>query len=409
MHLLQPTQLTKPPIHPVDVKPLPTHSPLPEPAENRRKQIVDGASLVVIKIGTRVLTHTDGRLNSETVAGIAHQVHKLLSAGKQIVLVSSGAVGAGLSHLGWPSRPTDLAKLQAVAAIGQTKLIEEYDRHLGQHDRHAAQVLLTAGDLDDRLSYLNVRNTLLSLLELGVVPIINENDTVAVEELMTTFGDNDRLAAIVSNLLHADLLVILSDIDGLYDRDPQAADAKLLDTVASIDENTFGYVLDRDTGQSKGGMQSKLAAAKAVTDTGKHVIIANGHSPTVLDDIFSDQSPGTLFLAENNSVSSRKRWIGYSARPVGTITIDQGAADALTHQGRSLLPIGITSLSGGFAKGDLVQILGPSGKELARGLTNYDNVELQSIIGKRTGQIAEILGHCPYDEAIHRDNLQITL
>ena len=156
-------------------------------------------------------------------------------------------------------------------------------------------------------------------------------------------------------------------------------------------------------------MQSKLAAAKAVTDTGKHVIIANGHSPTVLDDIFSDKSPGTLFLAENNSVSSRKRWIGYSARPVGTIAIDQGAADALNHKGRSLLPIGITGLSGDFAKGDLVQILDPTGKELARGLTNYDNVELQSILGKRTGQIAEILGHRPYDEAIHRDNLQITL
>ncbi len=372
---------------------------------------MDAASFVVIKIGTRVLTHADGQLNSDMVAGIAQQVHKLLAAGKKIVLVSSGAVGAGLSHLGWTERPTDLAKLQAVAAIGQTKLIEEYDRHLGEHGQHAAQVLLTAGDLDDRKSYLNVRNTLLSLLEFGVVPIINENDTVAVEELMTTFGDNDRLAAIVSNLLHADLLVILSDVDGLYDRDPQASDAKLLRTVETIDDNTFGFVLDRNTGQSKGGMQSKLAAAKAVTDTGKHVIIANGHSPTVLDDIFSqsDQSPGTLFLAENNSVSSRKRWIGYSARPVGTITIDQGAADALTHQGRSLLPIGITNLAGGFAKGDLVQILDPSGKELARGLTNYDNVELQSIVGKRTGQIAEILGHCPYDEAIHRDNLQITL
>lgn len=370
---------------------------------------MDGASLVVVKIGTRVLTHADGRLNSDTVAAIADQLHKLILAGKKIVLVSSGAVGAGLSHLGWTERPTDLAKLQAVAAIGQTKLIEEYDRHLGKHDQHAAQVLLTAGDLDDRKSYLNVRNTLLSLLELGVVPIINENDTVAVEELMTTFGDNDQLAAIVSNLLHADLLVILSDVDGLYDGDPKSSDANLLRTVEAIDENTFGFVLDQDTGLSKGGMQSKLAAAKAVTDAGKHVIIANGHLPNVLDEIFSDQSPGTLFLADGNSVSSRKRWIGYSARPVGTITIDQGAADALTHQGRSLLPIGITNLAGDFSKGDLVQILGPAGKELARGLTNYDHVELKSIVGKRTGQIADILGHCPYDEAVHRDNLQITL
>ena len=362
----------------------------------------------MIKIGTRVLTHADGRLNTAKVAEIAHQVHQLLENEKKVVLVSSGAVGAGLSHLGSPHRPTDLARLQAVAAIGQTKLIEEYDRHLGSHKRHAAQVLLTAEDLARRTSYLNVRNTLLSLLQLGVVPIINENDTVAVEELMTTFGDNDRLASIVANLLNADLLVILSDVDGLFDKDPQDPSSNLIPLVEIIDANTFGFVLDRQSQNSKGGMESKLRAARAVTKSGKQAIIANGHSTTVLTDIFEGQPIGTLFLGEKNSVSPRKRWIGFSARATGTVTIDQGAAEALVGKGSSLLPIGITAVTGEFSKGDLVQILDTSGSEIGRGLTNYAKDELEKIIGKRTGEIQTILGHRPYDEAIHRDNLQMT-
>ena len=363
----------------------------------------------MIKIGTRVLTHTDGRLNPSKVAGIAQQVDKLLTGGKRIVLVSSGAVGAGLSQLGWSQRPTDLAQLQAVAAIGQTKLIEEYDRHFGLHGRHAAQVLLTAEDLAERTSYLNVRNTLLSLLKLEAVPIINENDTVAVEELMTTFGDNDRLASIVASLLNADLLIILSDVDGLFDRDPSDANAQLIPVVKSIDENTYDYAIAQKAKFSKGGMASKLRAAAAMTKSGKNVIVSNGHDEHVLEKIFSGRPTGTLFLGEAGSVSSRKRWIGFSARVVGTLTIDQGAVEALAEKGRSLLPIGITAIKGNFVKGDLVQILTPEGTELARGLTNYDHQELQLICGKRTEEIAKILGHRPYDEAIHRDNLLITL
>ena len=328
---------------------------------NRRKDIADATSLVVIKIGTRVLTHPDGRLDTERVAEIADQVHRLVELDKQVVLVSSGAVGAGLSHLGWTTRPTDLAQLQAVAAIGQTKLIEQYDRRLGQHGRHAAQVLLTAADLEVRSSYLNVRNTLTSLLELQVVPIINENDTVAVDELMTTFGDNDRLASIIANLLSADLLIILSDVDGLYDRDPQAADARLIETVTVIDESTMKCVRDSASHSSKGGMASKLTAAKMLTSAGEHVIIANGHQNNVLTDIFAGQPRGTLFLAQGKSVSQRKRWIGFSARPQGTLTIDPGAAVALTQNGRSLLPVGISTLSGSFSKGDLVSIFDQQG------------------------------------------------
>ena len=230
-----------------------------------RTEVAASAKRVVIKVGTRVLTHADGRLNTDRVAELAEQLHLLTEAGRQVVLVSSGAVGAGLSHLGWDRRPEDLAKLQAVAAIGQAKLIEEYDRHLQEHGRHAAQVLLTADDLDHRNRYLNIRNTLLSLLELGAIPIINENDTVAVEELMTTFGDNDRLAAVVTNLLQASLLVILSDIDGLYDGDPANPETKLVSTVEKIDETVQAWVRDKATGISKGGMKSKLNAARMVT------------------------------------------------------------------------------------------------------------------------------------------------
>lgn len=373
-----------------------------------RTEVAASAKRVVIKVGTRVLTHDDGRLNTDRVAELAEQLHLLTEAGRQVVLVSSGAVGAGLSHLGWDRRPEDLAKLQAVAAIGQTKLIEEYDLHLRKHDRHAAQVLLTADDLDHRNRYLNIRNTLLSLLELGAIPIINENDTVAVEELMATFGDNDRLAAVVTNLLQASLLVILSDIDGLYDGDPSDPETKLISTVEKIDETVQAWVRDKTTGVSKGGMKSKLNAARMITVAGENVIIANGHQTGALAAIFRGEPVGTLFVGQGKIVGPKKRWIGFSAQPKGSITIDAGAAKAVVHDGRSLLPIGIKSHSGSFEKGDVISVQNEAGEELARGLINYESSELAQIAGQKSTKIAEILGHHPYDEAIHRDNLVLT-
>src|SRR5262245_5084158 len=255
--------------------PLAVSAPSSSP-ESLRQQVTSSAHTVVVKVGTRVLAQADGTLNYERIEHLAEEVHGISAGGRRVVLVSSGAVGAGLSRLGLKSRPTDLAKLQAVAAVGQTHLSQAYDRTFAKHDRRAAQVLLTIEDVDDRIRYLNVRNTLHSLLDFGAIPIINENDTVSVEELKTTFGDNDRLAAMVCNLLRAPLLVVLSDIEGLYDGDPHLSGSKLVSTVERIDERVQSYVRDRKTGLSKGGMASKLEAARMVTTAGENMIIASG-------------------------------------------------------------------------------------------------------------------------------------
>jgi glutamate 5-kinase len=378
-----------------------------------RQEIAATADLMVVKVGTRVLTHRGGTLNEERVAQLAEEIHWLWESGRKVVLVSSGAVGAGMGRLGLDARPKDLARLQAVAAIGQSKLIEAYDRALASRGRHAAQVLLTADDLNHRTRYLNVRNTLLALLECGAVPVINENDTVAVDELQTTFGDNDRLAALVTNLLRAPLLVLLSDVEGLYDAPPPegdrgADDARVIPTVRQIDESIVALVKDRVTGLSKGGMASKLAAARMCTAAGENVIIASGRRPGVLKQIVGGEQVGTLFLAVGQSISSRKRWIAFTVPPRGQLSLDHGASRAIGQQGRSLLAIGIVDVQGQFAKGDVVAMLDGEGREIARGLSNYSADEVRRIQGLRSEQIATVLGHRPYEEVVHRDNMAIT-
>lgn len=372
-----------------------------------RQEIATSARLIVVKVGTRVLTQPDGQLDQQRVQQLAQEICELRNDDRQIVLVSSGAVGAGMSHLKMTDRPSGLAQLQAVAAIGQAKLIEEYDRHFGKCGVHAAQVLLTADDVDDRSRYLNVRNTLLALLELDVVPIINENDTVSVEELQTTFGDNDRLAALVTNLLRAPLLVILSDIDGLYDRAPSDPDAKIVSTVPEINEQVNSYVQDAANSLSKGGMASKINAARITTTAGENMIVASGKQPGVLQQICDGKEVGTLFLAQGKSITPLKRWIGFSAQPKGTFTLDDGACQAIQQKGKSLLPIGIVTVKGQFEKGDVVSLLTRDGKEFARGLTNYSSSEATRIAGKQSSSIADELGHCPYIAAIHRDNMVV--
>lgn len=374
-----------------------------------RQETAGSADLVVVKVGTRVLTGGTGTLDEDRINHFAEEIARLAGAGRRIALVSSGAVGAGMSQLGLTSRPTDLARLQAVAAIGQARLIECYDRIFRQHGRHAAQVLLTADDLHDRARYLNVRNTLRSVMEFGAVPVINENDTVAVDELMSTFGDNDRLAALVANLLRAPLLLILSDVAGLYDRDPADAGARVLPTVTSIDDNIVGLVRDKVSGLSKGGMASKLRAARMVTAAGENVIIASGREPGVIGRVLAGESLGTLFLAQGKSMEPRKRWIGFSAQPQGRLIVDDGARRALIEQGRSLLPIGVVQVEGRFEKGDVVSIRDGTGDELARGLTNYDSEQLTRIAGLRSDKIVGVLGRRPYEEVVHRDNLQLVV
>lgn len=372
-----------------------------------RQEVTATAHILVVKVGTRVLTHADGRLNEDRIASLAEDIAAVYDAGHRVVLVSSGAVGAGLGLLGLKQRPTDLAKLQAVAAVGQTNLIETYDRTFRKYGRRAAQVLLTADDLSHRVRYLNVRNTLLSLLEFNAIPVINENDTVAVDELMTAFGDNDRLAALVANLLRAPLLLILSDVDGLYDGDPREPASRVIPTIDRLNDAVRNLVRDRLTGLSKGGMASKLEAARIVTMAGENVIIASGRQPEILRRVLAGEPLGTLFLAQGHAVSPWKRWIGFSARPAGRLLLDAGAVRAVAEQGRSLLAIGVVATEGEFSKGDAVALCAPDGREIARGLTNYSVGDLRRIQGLASKRIAQVLGHCPYEEVVHRDNLTL--
>lgn len=373
-----------------------------------RQELAASAKLVVVKVGTRVLTRVDGTLNTERIQSLAEQIHQLRRSGRKVVLISSGAVGAGMSQLGLTKRPNELARLQAVAAVGQTNLIEAYDSTFQAHGTHAAQVLLTSEDLSHRGRYLNVRNTLLALLEMDAVPIINENDTVAVDELMLTFGDNDRLAALVTSALRAPLLIILSDVDGLFDGPPDDPNSKVIPTVPRIDESIEALVRDSSNPLSRGGMRSKIEAARTATKAGESMIIASGHEPNVLPRLLAGEPIGTAFLAEGKSVSPLKRWIGFSAQPKGVLYLDEGACEAISKKGKSLLPIGIVAVQGKFEKGDVVRLCDHQGGEVARGLTNYTSDQIQRIKRLQTGQIKDALGVCPYDVVIHRDNMANT-
>ncbi len=374
-----------------------------------RQEITATADKIVVKVGTRVLTDEQGRLDSQRIASLASQLSQLAAQSKKVVLVSSGAVAAGMNRLQLDMRPADLAVLQAVAAVGQIDLMQAYQQQFQTHQQIAAQVLLTATELDDRASYLNVRNTLLELLNLKIIPIVNENDTVAVEELQTTFGDNDRLAALVTNLFGAQLLIILSNVDGLYAGSPNGEETEILETVVAVDDTILSYVEDRSNALSRGGMNSKLQAVKMVTSAGENVVLANGHEQNVITRILAGESLGTLFLAEGKTLSPWKRWLRFSAQSQGTIVLDAGACAAIETEGKSLLAIGIVGFRGEFAKGDVISICNDEGLELARGLTNYDSIEIAKIQGQQSTAFQQILGYCPYDEVIHRDNLAVVL
>jgi glutamate 5-kinase len=372
-----------------------------------RQQIAATAGLIVVKVGSRVLTGADGLLDAGRIDALGRQIDAVGRSGRQVVLVSSGAVAAGMGRLGLAKRPTELAQLQAVAAVGQSCLIEAWERSLRVHGKHVAQVLLVAEDLSDRARHLNIRNTLRTILEYGAVPVINENDTVSTEELRTSFGDNDQLAARVASLLGANLLVLLSDVAGLFDRHPEEPGAAVVSRVDRIDGSTEALVRDRPGGLSKGGMASKLAAADIVTEVGGHCVIAAGREEGVFERICRGEPVGTLFVGRETTVSAWKRWLGWSAEARGTLVVDAGAREAIVSGGRSLLAAGITGLDGEFTAGDVVTIACAGGPAFARGLVNYPAAELSRIAGLRTERIAAVLGYCPYDEVIHRDNLAV--
>jgi glutamate 5-kinase len=374
---------------------------------NIRKETLSNVRKIVVKIGTRVLTNEDGFLDKNQIMELSRQIVGLYSAGYSVVVVSSGAIGAGISALGRRKRPNILPELQASAAIGQCKLIEIYNKCFEKQGYHAAQLLLTRQDFEDRQRYLNTCNTLHSLLRLRAIPIINENDTISVEEI--TFGDNDILSALVANLLRADLLILLSSVDGLYIK-PPASDKKsdVLSVVDGISDDIKKLAFKLKTKEGIGGMESKLEAASIVTSSGEAAIIANGRQPDVLSRIMSFDNVGTLFIPYKNKkkIDSRKRWIGFIARPKGEIYIDDGALGALQRKGKSLLPSGIVKIDGDFVKGDVVSIISvKKHKEIARGLINYSAEEVQKIKGLSSSLIKKTLGYKPYDEIIHRDNM----
>jgi len=370
-----------------------------------RREIIETARTLVVKIGTNVLSRPDDTLDVDRIATLAEQLHRVKQSGRQVVVVSSGAIGAGIGLLKLAKRPDDLPHLQAAAATGQAHLIRVYDDCLRKHGYHAAQLLLTANDFKSRARYLNVRNTLYTLFEYGAVPIINENDTVSVEEIK--FGDNDQLASMVANLLHEPLLVILSVVDGLYDGDPADASSRLIPLVDEWDDSLRGLAVPARSSRGVGGMQSKLEAVRIATAVGENVIIANGTQPGILDDILAGREVGTLFLARGASLPAWKRWIGYTVRPKGKFVLDDGARRALESSGRSLLAIGIVSVEGDFEKGEVVSLVDRAGVEFARGLTNYTSRDVRLIAGKRTEEIRALLGGLPYEEVVHRDNLVV--
>jgi glutamate 5-kinase len=373
-----------------------------------RDEVVLSSRTWVVKVGTNVLAGPDGLLDRARVAHLSEQIAAVAATGRRVALVSSGAVGAGLGQLGLRKRPDNLPQLQAAAAIGQAFLIRAYDEHFRRHGRHAAQLLLTHEDFDSRPRYLNMRNTLMALFEWDAVPVINENDTISTEEIK--LGDNDRLAAMVANLLPAELMVILSVVDGLCHRTPDGTGwGDPVPLVTSIDD-VLGLASDSRSALGTGGMKSKLQAATLVTSAGGSVVVASGRQPDPLTRILAGESVGTLFLARGRNRRARERWIGLTARPRGQFVVDDGARKALESGKSSLLGIGVMEVLGDFDKGDLVGVRDRGGVEFARGLTNYATTEARLLRGLRTEQARATLGAAaPYDEVIHRDNLVLTL
>ncbi|HEX4610538.1 MAG TPA: glutamate 5-kinase [Urbifossiella sp.] len=371
-------------------------------ADPVRQDVVSRAHTAVIKVGTNVLADPAGRLDADRIRSLADQLHRVRTAGRRVVLVTSGAIGAGVGKLGLGRRPADLPQLQACAAVGQSALMQLYQESFAPHGVHTAQILLTAGDFDSRARYLNARNTIRTLFEYHALPIINENDTVSVAEIK--FGDNDHLAAMVSNLLRAPLLVLLTNVDGLYSADPRTDPAAaLLATVPHIDHAVTEMAGAGKSDLGTGGMRSKLKAARVATAAGVAVVMANGSLDGILDRVFAAEPVGTLFLPHGDDIPAWKRWVGYTARPVGTVTIDDGARRAVVELGKSLLPVGVTAVTGEFRKGDVVAVCDAAGREVARGLTNYAAADAARLRGRpRDGSAA------PYAELIHRDNLVVT-
>lgn len=374
---------------------------------DKRKICFEDAKRIVVKVGSGVLTEDNG-LNLKALRSISRQICQLADRGLEIILVSSGAMASGIKKIGLSKRPDEIPKRQAIAAVGQAGLIMEYEKSFARYNKKVAQILLTSDDLVNRKRYLNARNTLCTLLSWQVIPIINENDTVVVEEIK--FGDNDNLAAMITLLMDADILINLTDIDGLYTKDPRKnKDAELIPVVTTIKKDIEKYATDIPGPLGTGGMLSKIIAAKKVTAAGIPMLIAGGEKHDILIKLFAGKEQGTFFIPKKEKLANRKCWIAFTLKPKGTIMIDDGAASAILKSGKSLLPSGIVRVDGEFSVGAAVEFRRESNNEiLGTGLVNYCASDIRKIMGLKSGKIKKYLGHKSYDEVIHRDNLAIT-
>ncbi len=369
------------------------------------------ANRIVIKLGTNILRNEEGEVALSRIYSFIEDISKLVKSGKEIIVVTSGAVGLGKKKLNLETTDGDGVK-QACAAVGQSRLMSFYENGFGVYDIPIAQILLTEDDFSLRHRYLSLRTTLNKLLEMRVVPIINQNDTVSTIELAdrlagikVSFSDNDKLSALVSSELDADLLILLSDIDGLYTSNPKEnPDAELIKEVNGVTDEILALGTDASEG-GRGGMRTKLEAAKLVTRFGGKVLIANGKSPSVISRIFQGEDLGTMFIPTNENLSGKKRWIGYATNVLGKIIVNEGAKDAILKQCKSLLPIGILDIVNDFKQGEVVSICDESGLEFARGMVNYDSEECRRIAGAHSDNIVQTLGYKNYDAVITRDNI----
>jgi len=371
------------------------------PSTTLRKQIMAGVRNIVVKAGTNLLTCDHGKLDHAVIASLADQLAALIKRGVKVTLVSSGAVGAGMGKTGMAKRPRSMPVLQAAAAIGQPSLMSLYEREFARHDLLVGQVLVVRKDFEQRNRYVNISNTISALHRLKAVPIINENDTVAIDEL-DRFADNDTIAAMVANLLRADLLALLTVVDGLLDSKGQ-----LVDLVPAVDTEVVSLARAERSSLGTGGMVSKLGAARMVSDAGECVVIANGRHPDALLKLLSGERVGTIFAPAARKLSARQRWIAGAVRPTGVVVVDAGAANAVHTQNKSLLARGVIRIEGKFERRSIVRIADPDGHIVAHGISNYSSAELDTIKGLKSSDIAAALGSKPFDEAIHRDNLVI--
>lgn len=359
---------------------------------------------IVVKVGSSLVTNDGSGLDSDAISGWAAQIARIRALGSQIVLVSSGAIAEGMQRLGWQKRPNAIHQLQAAAAVGQMGLVQVYESGFRRHQLGTAQILLTHADLADRARYLNARSTLLTLLDLGIIPIINENDTVITDEIR--LGDNDTLGALVTNLIDADVLMILTDQAGLFDADPRrSADARIIHEADAGDPGLEKLAGGAGSDLGKGGMLTKVLAAKRAARSGAHTIIASGREQDVLVRLAGGERIGTLLKASTTPLAARKQWLADHVQVSGRLCLDSGAVEAILNDGKSLLAIGVKSVIGEFERGALVACLAPDGNEIARGLVNYASLESRRIAGKPTSQFQSILGYIDEPELIHRDNM----